>query len=84
MGGGSIRGRWTAAIVGVAALFALVAAVATGKPAHGGAKDAHPHHSHGGRSSGGGRSLKPGKPIAIGLGYRPQVLVDEAGVAHIT
>jgi len=26
----------------------------------------------------------PGKPIAIGVGFRPQVLVDDAGVAHIT
>jgi hypothetical protein len=28
--------------------------------------------------------LKPGKPIHIGFGFRPQVLVDDAGVAHIT
>jgi hypothetical protein len=27
---------------------------------------------------------KPGKPIHIGFGFRPQVLVDAAGVAHIT
>ena len=84
MGGGSTRGRWTAAIVGVAALFALVAAVAAGKPAHHHAKGSRPHPSHGVKSPGGGKSLNPGKPIQIGLGYRPQVLVDEAGVAHIT
>jgi hypothetical protein len=29
-------------------------------------------------------TTSPGKPIQIGLGFRPQVLVDEAGVAHIT
>ena len=84
MGGGSTRGRWTAAIVGVAALFALVAAVAAGKPAHHHAKGSRPHPSHGVKSPGGGKSLNPGKPIQIGLGYRPQGLVDEAGVAHIT
>jgi hypothetical protein len=33
-----------------------------------------PHH----------RGAKPGKPIRIGFGFRPQVLVDDAGVAHIT
>jgi hypothetical protein len=27
---------------------------------------------------------QPGKPIHIGFGFRPQVLVDDAGVAHIT
>jgi hypothetical protein len=30
------------------------------------------------------RGAKPGKPIQIGFGFRPQVLVDDAGVAHIT
>lgn len=49
------------------------------------------HHSRGGRrhprgskGSKGGGATRPGKPIAIGFGYRPQVLVDDAGVAHIT
>jgi hypothetical protein len=42
-----------------------------------------PHHARGaGRRHSGG--AKPGKPIEIGFGFRPQVLVDEAGVAHIT
>jgi hypothetical protein len=72
-------------------LFALVAAAtmfiacASGAMAFG-----HAHagrgpsrHAKGGRRRGRG-GAKPGKPIQIGFGFRPQVLVDEAGVAHIT
>jgi hypothetical protein len=40
---------------------------------------AHHHRRHRGAGS-----AKPGKPTEIGFGYRPQVLVDEAGVAHFT
>jgi hypothetical protein len=36
------------------------------------------------RSGGGATSTTPGKPIHIGEGYRPHVLVDDAGTAHIT
>jgi hypothetical protein len=32
----------------------------------------------------GAAAAKPGKPIHIGFGFRPQVLVDDAGIAHIT
>jgi hypothetical protein len=51
-----------------------------GKGHHGGSRGGGKRH-HGGHGS---ASDKPGKPIAVGFGYRPQVLVDEAGVAHIT
>ncbi len=73
--GASTR-RWTGAVVFLSVLLALVG-VAAAKP---------PHHAHGSgpRHHRGSGSANPGKPIAIGFGFRPQVLVDEAGVAHIT
>jgi hypothetical protein len=57
--------------------------------ARGGRKPSHHakgtgSHRHRGGKAGKTPTSKPGKPIAIGLGFRPQVLVDEAGVAHIT
>jgi hypothetical protein len=72
----STLGKWVGVTAVVSLAFALLGVVAA----------ASPHHAHRGRShhSGGGALTKPGKPIAIGFGYRPQVLVDEAGVAHIT
>jgi hypothetical protein len=50
------------------------------------AKPAPAHHARGSRKRHrrGAGPAKPGKPIQIGVGYRPQVLVDDAGVAHIT
>jgi hypothetical protein len=89
MAGRSTLGRGLGALVALAVVFALVGA-AVAKPAgHGHAGQAPAHHARGTRHrrGAGGRhsdAVKPGKPIQIGFGFRPQVLVDEAGVAHIT
>jgi hypothetical protein len=50
------------------------------------AKPAPAHHVRGSRTRHrrGAGPAKPGRPIQIGFGFRPQVLVDDAGVAHIT
>jgi hypothetical protein len=60
------------------AALALVGAAAAAHPARGGRR-----HSHRGPRRP-AKATRPGKPIKIGFGFRPQVLVDEAGVAHIT
>jgi hypothetical protein len=52
------------------------------KPSHH-AKGTGSHRRRRGKSAK-SPTAKPGKPIQIGFGFRPQVLVDEAGVAHIT
>src|SRR6202012_3075718 len=65
--------KWSAPTVVIAVACAL-AGTAVARPAH--------HTRAPGRGHSGGAG--PGKPIAIGLGFRPQVLVDDAGVAHIT
>jgi hypothetical protein len=69
-----------AACTGVATAFGQ--ARAGRKPSHH-AKGTGSHRHRGGKA-GTGPTAKPGKPITIGFGFRPQVLVDEAGVAHIT
>jgi hypothetical protein len=79
------RPQLTRVLGTLAVLPLLVVLVATA----GAAPKHHPaHHSRGSgsgrRHKGGADPLDPGKPIALGIGYRPQVLVDEAGVAHIT
>jgi hypothetical protein len=71
----------------VLAVLCALAAPAAAKPANGGSRRHHHRPHHGGKPAkprGSGGSTKPGKPIHIGFGFRPQVLVDEAGVAHIT
>jgi hypothetical protein len=74
----STLGRWLGSLVVLAVVFVPVgAAAARPGPAHH-ARGARPHHSRGAKST------EPGKPIQIGFGFRPQVLVDDAGVAHIT
>ena len=87
--------RWAGPLVVLAAVLLLVGSAA-GKPGHGGSGGGAGHSDgkrrHGGRGSGSHHPrgakpsglIKPGTPIHIGLGFRPQVLVDEAGVAHIT
>jgi hypothetical protein len=73
-------------LVAVPALLLLVG-LAAAAPGHHARGSRHRHsggHTHGAGGKKSGGSLDPGKPIQIGLGYRPQVLVDEAGVAHIT
>jgi hypothetical protein len=55
----------------------LLAGAAAAAPAHHG-RGRRPRHPRG------AKTIKAGKPIHIGFGFRPQVLVDEAGVAHIT
>ncbi|HEY0277123.1 MAG TPA: hypothetical protein VGC32_02520 [Solirubrobacterales bacterium] len=68
-------------MVFLSVLLAL-AGVAAAKPSHHAkGTGSRRHHRKGGKGAG---ALNPGKPIAIGVGFRPQVLVDEAGVAHIT
>jgi hypothetical protein len=65
--------KWSVPTVVIAVVCALAGA-AVARPAHD-TRAPGRHHSRGAR---------PGKPIGIGAGFRPQVLVDEAGVAHIT
>jgi hypothetical protein len=79
----SIPGRWLVPLAILPAVLLLVA-FAGAAPKHAGRKKGHHHHKSGKHHGGGADALNPGKPIAIGLGYRPQVLVDDAGVAHIT
>ncbi len=78
--------RWLGPMVILPLALILVGAAAARVPSssgrgHSGRRSAHhgrgkgPHHP---------RGPKPGKPIQIGSGFRPQVLVDDAGVAHIT
>jgi hypothetical protein len=83
------RDRYLGALLVVPLLLVLVASA--GAAAGHGSRGSRPRHSrgsHGPRGSHGsrhgGNPLNPGKPINLGIGYRPQVLVDEAGVAHIT
>jgi hypothetical protein len=71
-------GKLLGPLVVLAVLLAsLGGAAAAAAPQHHRGKGAR--HHHGGKSG-----LNPGKPIHIAFGYRPQVLVDDAGVAHIT
>jgi hypothetical protein len=74
MAGRSKFVRWLGLAVVLPVVFALVGAA--GAAHHG--RGRRPRHQRGADPT------RPGKPIAIGFGYRPQVLVDEAGVAHIT
>jgi hypothetical protein len=68
--------RWLGLIAGLPVVFLLVGvAVAAPGHHHRGSRQRRPY---------GSKATRPGKPIAIGFGYRPQVLVDDAGVAHIT
>jgi hypothetical protein len=79
-------------LVLVAAVTVLAAftggAMASGHPRAGRKPSHHAKGTgsrrHRGGKAGTGPAAKPGKPIAVGFGFRPQVLVDEAGVAHIT
>jgi hypothetical protein len=84
----SALGRLVGPLAVLAVVLCLVG-MASAAPAH----PHHPHHAgrhsrHGRHTQPqkhrGGDPLNPGNPIHIGFGYRPQVLVDEAGVAHIT
>jgi hypothetical protein len=65
--------KWSAPTV-VIAVLCVLAGPALAKPAH--------HTRAPGRRH--SRGARPGKPIGIGAGFRPEVLVDDAGVAHIT
>jgi predicted porin len=75
------------ALVAAAAMFIACASGATAfGQARAGRKPSHHakgtgSHRHRGGKSGKSPTTKPGKPIAVGFGFRPQVLVDEAGVA---
>jgi hypothetical protein len=80
MAGRSTYRRWSAAVVVLAVLLLAVGAAAA-QSAHKSAKSTHePSKS----AQEPGKRAGPGKPIQIGFGFRPQVLVDDAGVAHIT
>ncbi len=68
--------KWLRPIIALPVVF-LVAGVAAAAPGH------H-HRGSRPRRPRGSKATRPGKPIAIGVGFRPQVLVDDAGVAHIT
>jgi hypothetical protein len=65
--------KWSAPTVVIAVVCAF-AGPAVARPAH--------HTRAPGRRH--SRGARPGKPIGIGAGFRPEVLVDDAGVAHIT
>jgi hypothetical protein len=65
--------KWSAPLI-VLTVVCVLAGSAVAGPAH--------HTRAPGRRH--SRGARPGKPIAIGFGFRPQVLVDDAGVAHIT
>jgi hypothetical protein len=70
-------------LVVLSVVFALGGAAAA-KPAGRGDGGRAPAHRARGTRPRRARGAKPGKPIGIGFGFRPQVLVDDAGVAHIT
>ena len=80
----STFGRWAAPVI-VATLAFVLAAAAAAAPRHQHhGRGSRPRHSRKGKGTKPSKATRPGKPITIGFGFRPQVLVDEAGVAHIT
>jgi hypothetical protein len=86
MAGRSTLMRWLGPLVVLPIALVLVGAAAArvpGSSGHGSGRRAPRHHGRG-KGSPGASGDKPGKPIHIGIGFRPQVLVDDAGVAHIT